>query len=79
MKRHRRLEKRLYITFKQQVVWIISTAFAIAAALIWKDAIMQIFSNYMPEQIPTYSIYASVFFTLLAILIIWVVQIIFKE
>ena len=33
----RKVERGFYITLKQQIVWIISTAFAIAAALFWKD------------------------------------------
>lgn len=75
----RRVEKRFYITLKQQIIWIISTAFAIAAALFWKDTFTLIVNTYLPEQTTTYSIYTSAVFTLLAVIIIWVIHVIFKE
>ncbi len=79
IRRQKVLEKRLYITFKQQLVWIVSTAFAIAAALMWKDVFAQIINIYMPGQTLTSSIYASIVFTLLAVFVIWIVHTIFKE
>ena len=75
----RKVERGFYITLKQQIVWIISTAFAIAAALFWKDTFTLIANIYMKGQTLTYSIYASTIFTLLAILIIWIIHKIFKE
>ena len=75
----RRVEKRFYITLKQQIIWIVSTAFAIAAALFWKDTFTQIVNIYMPEQTLTSSIYASAIFTLIAVVIIWILHEIFKE
>ncbi len=75
----RRIEKRLYMTFKQQMIWIISTAFAIAAALFWKDTFTEIANIYMPKQTLVFSIYTSTAFTLIAVLIIWIVHEIFKE
>lgn len=64
-----------YQLFKQQVVWIVSTAFAIAAALFWKDTITQLINAYIPaNQSLEYSIYASTIVTLLAILAVWVVK-----
>ncbi len=63
------------ILFKQQVVWIISTAFAIAAALFWKDTITQIINTYIsPGQNLIYSVYTSVIVTVVAILAVWVVK-----
>lgn len=79
MKKEKKLEKRLYITFKQQLIWIVSTAFAIAAALMWKDVFTQIANIYMPGQTLTYSVYASIIFTLLAVFVIWLIHIILKE
>ena len=78
-KKYRKIEKRLYITFKHQIVWLISTAFGIAAALMWRDTMLEIFRKYMPAQTLSYSIYASIIFTLIAILVIWILNVIFKQ
>lgn len=79
MKRKTRKEP-IYLTLKHQVVWIISTAFAIAAALFWKDAIQQIISFYVPSsQSPVYTIYAATIVTIAAIIAIWITHIILKE
>ncbi len=79
MVKYKKLEKRFYITFKQQLVWMVSTAFAIAAALFWKDTIMQTVNTYMPQQTLTYSFYVSIGFTLIAVVIVWILHEIFKE
>ncbi len=64
-----------YSVFKQQVVWIVSTAFAIAAALFWKDTITQIINTYIPaSQSLIYSVYASAIMTVIAILVVWIVK-----
>lgn len=77
---YKKLEKRLYFTFKQQIVWLISTAFGIAAALVWKDTITEVLNRYInPIGGITGSIYISVIFTLIAIFIIWIVNEIFKN
>ncbi len=64
-----------YLLFKQQVVWIVSTAFAIAAALFWKDTITQIINAYIPaSQSLVYSVYASVIMTIIAIIAVWAIR-----
>lgn len=70
----------VYLKLKHQVVWLISTAFAIAAALFWKDTIMEIIKYYFPpaESI-YYSVFASTVMTAIAIFVVWVAHEIFKE
>lgn len=78
-RKYRKLEKRLYMTFKQQLVWVVSTAFAIAAALFWKDTITQAMNAYMSGSTLSNSFYASIIFTLIAVVVIWILNEIFKE
>lgn len=76
----RKVEERFYITFKHQLVWIVSTAFAIAAALFWKDAITQAIYEYVPPgQTLTYSFYTATLFTVIAVLVVWLLHEIFRE
>jgi hypothetical protein len=79
-KRPAKIEKRFYLTFKQQLVWMISTAFAIAAALMWKDAITLVINNYISitGEIQ-YSIYAASIVTIIGIWIIWLLNEVFKK
>ena len=64
-----------YSVFKQQVVYIVSTAFAIAAALFWKDTVSQIINTYIPaSQNLLYSLYASIIMTVIAIVAVWAVK-----
>lgn len=73
-------KKPMYVTLKQQVIWIVSTAFAIAAALFWKDTITQIINAYIPaNQSLTYSVYASTIVTVIAIITVWIMHKILKE
>lgn len=70
----------IYMTLKHQVVWVISTAFAIAAALFWKDAIGEIINMYIPPaQEPLYTVYAATIVTVIAIVAVWITHEIFKE
>ena len=75
----KKLEKRFYITFKHQMVWMISTALGIAAALFWKDTFTEIANAFMPKQTLASSVYISALFTLIAAFIIWLLHEIFKE
>lgn len=79
MKRKARKEP-IYLTLKHQVVWIISTAFAIAAALFWKDAIEQMIKLYVPAaENPIYTFYAAIVVTVVAIIAVWITHTVFKE
>ena len=64
-----------YIILKQEVVYIVSTAFAIAAALFWKDTITQVINTYIPaNQSLIYSVYASIIVTVIAIFAVWAIK-----
>jgi membrane protein YdbS with pleckstrin-like domain len=72
-------KKPIYVTLKQQVVWLITNAFGIAAALFWKDAIQRAINTYIPaEQGLAYTIYAAIIMTLVAIIAVWIVHEIFE-
>lgn len=78
--RLRKIERRFYLTFKQQLVWMLSTAFAIAAALMWKDAITLAISLYIPAGRGfEYSVYAAIIVTLIGVFVIWIANEIFKK
>lgn len=80
MSKRFKVERRLYLTFKQQLVWVISTAFAIAAALMWKDAITLAIGKYIPASSELeYSIYAATIVTIIGISVIWLTKEIFKD
>jgi membrane protein YdbS with pleckstrin-like domain len=65
---------------KQQIIWLISTAFGIAAALFWKDTITQIINAYIPSsQNLAYSVYASIIVSLIAIFSVWTAHKVLKE
>ncbi len=72
-KRLVKIEKRIYITFKQQLAWILSTAFAIAAAIAWKDAIALSVQRFIPNAGElAYSTYAALIITAVGVVVIWV-------
>ncbi len=79
-KRLGKIERRFYLNFKQQLVWMISTAFAIAAALMWKDAITIVIGKYIPSDSELqYSVYAAVIVTMVGVFAIWLTNEIFKR
>jgi membrane protein YdbS with pleckstrin-like domain len=64
---------------KQQIVWLVTTAFGIAAALFWKDAIQQTINAYIPAgQGLVYTIYAAIIMTVVAIIAVWIVHEVFE-
>ncbi len=75
-----KIERRFYLTFKQQLVWMISTAFAIAAALMWKDTITLAVSRYISAVNELeYSVYAAVIVTIIGVSVIWLTNEIFQK
>lgn len=73
-------QKKPIILLKQQVIWIISSAFAIAAALFWKDAIEKIVKLYVPPaQEPIYAVYIATIVTVIAIVAVFFTHKILKE
>ena len=79
-RRFRKIERRFYLTFKQQLVWMISTAFAIAAALMWKDTITLALNKYITFGSDlAYSFYAAIIVTVIGVVVIWLSHEIFKN
>ncbi|MEM5802113.1 MAG: DUF5654 family protein [Candidatus Aenigmatarchaeota archaeon] len=74
------MAKKNYITLKQQILWLISTAFGIAAALFWKDTISLFITQYVPaKESLLYSFYASIITSILAILAVWLAHLLLKK